>query len=295
MKKISFAVIAAFGLMSGAVSAQGLSGAVTFSGGSSKLSGVPGSANSLGLSGEISTVSPSGFTFDAMLDAGRLKEGGFSLNHTALGVGFGWTDGMTRGGVYADHHDLELGVLGDTLPVGNLQQFGLEGGYRSGDLDLSGFLGTGDDFTSYGAALQYAVAPGAVIGGHLTQSKLSSGGVRGHLTSAGIAGGYSFSNNFGVFAGLSRTSSPELEGHVNFSGLGAHYVLPTQQPVALSLELRSASAGALGLGGDKLTSTRLGVTIPFGERSSVMPRNSLAHNILNPKRNTLGQTLQNLY
>lgn len=295
MKKISFAVIAAFGLMSGAVSAQSMSGAATLSGGSTRLGGSAGSAGSLGLSGDMSVVSPNGFTFDALLDTGRLKEGGVSLSHTGVGVGFGWTDGMTRGGVYADHNELDASARGLTLPLGSLRQFGFEGGYRAGDVDISGFLGAGDDITSYGAAVQYAVAPGGVIGGHLTQSKLSSGGLRGHLTSAGVAGGYSFNDNFGVFAGISRASSPQLSGHVNFTGVGAHYMLPMQHPVALSLELRSASAGSLDLGADKLNSTRLGVTIPFGERSSVMPRNSLAHNILNPKRNTLGQTLQNLY
>ncbi|MCB5409038.1 porin family protein [Pseudogemmobacter faecipullorum] len=271
--------------------AQNFSGAVTLGYGLGEISDLSQDINSLTFNGSVNVQLGSGFSLGVRADYGAIDVKGLGVDIGANLLGANVAYQFDNGGwVGAYTENAEISV--DLLPINfGVTDFGVEGGYRFSGVDLSGFVGKSTDITSFGIAGKYE-ADGALLGASAMRSNVKFGGADLGVTAAGLAGAYNFSQGWGVFAGAGRTSLSEVDADLTTVGLGGSYAFEAAAtPVVVSLELARTKLEVGGLGSTDLDTVRLGVTVPFGNKGSVLPKNSVADAILNPGHTAISQTV----
>lgn len=298
--------------------AQDYSGAFTFGYSNGSVSvpgglpaGVSVDVDAITLHGTLAVQFPDGFRMGARMvhisPDGTLKTPGGSISATDLvgnielretELNFGYT--LASGawfGVYSE----DTAVSIEALPLVSISHhsYGIEGGTNFSGVDVRGFVGSGNDVTSYGVSAQYATNQ-FVVGGNYMHSDVSlpGAGTIAKLDNFGIAGAYQINPQFGVFAGVARTTASDavglgLEAGLTSYGLGVSYDMSSlvNMPLIASVEYGGTKLDVTGAGDiGSIDGFTLGVTIPMGNNQSTVPANSVAGAVLAPTHNVISQT-----
>lgn len=285
--KIAAIFATALSVVPAVAMAQDASGALTFGYAHGNLGGgVKPSA--LTFDGIVNVGLGNNLSLNARANTGRIKVNGLPGSVSTHVLGLGLSYALGNGGWVGGF--IENGNVGlSTLPVNfGYTQYGIEGGYKLGGVDVAGFIGYSTDVTSVGISGKYSDGARYQVGGALISSRIDLGGAKQNTNFAGLAGAYAVTSDINVFGGVGRTGLSGL-GNLTTVGLGLSYGLgETMANSTLSLELaRSSVSGGLA----DMNSVRVGVTIPLGGNRTTVPQNSVAGSILNPGKNTISQTV----
>lgn len=295
--------------------AQDYSGAFTIGYGSASVSSdfiPPGESidmTELTAHGDLSVQFPDGFRLGARFYhiSPDIDISGFppspNLQVRGSELNFGYT--MPSGAwfaVYAEEFDVNVNdePLLSLISIGQ-HYYGIEGGTTYGGVDVSAFVGKGNDVTSYGVAAQYATNQ-FVVGGNYMHSDIAifpgSPSVDADLDNYGIAGAYQINPQFGVFAGAGMTKgtisiAPGDDATITAYGIGVSYDMSSfvNLPMIVSVEYAGTQLDVSGTDVGTVDGFRLGLTMPLGSstRSINVPGNSVAHSILNPTHSAITQ------
>ena len=271
--------------------AQDFSGAVTLGYGLGELSDFDQKINSLTFSGAVNVQLDSNWSLGlranyAAIDIKNLPVD-VSANLLGANVAYAFGNGAWVG-VYTENSEVSV----DLLPINfGVTDFGVEGGYNKDGVEVSAFLGKSTDITSIGIGGKYALSEQAVVGASAIRSSLDFAGLELDVTAVGLAAAWTSSQGWGVFGGATRSSISDIDADLTTIGLGASYTFSAgNNPVAVSLEMARSDIEVMGFGTD-FDTVRLGVTIPFGNKGTVAPKNSVADAILNPTHSAVSQTI----
>lgn len=259
--------------------------------------------NSVTLHGTIQVQFPDGFRLGARLsyvnpEIKEIDELDLKLSGTELSAGYAMANGAWFG-VFSEQIDVTGGLDGvGTLPFNIGQHFyGVEGGTNVAGIAVKGFVGTGNDTTSYGVSGSYST-PQYAVGAYYTHSDvgLEVFGVDDiDLDSYGVGGVYNINQQFAVFGGVANTAVdiPGVSEDIDLMsyGIGVSYDLSNMVnlPLYTSLEYGGTRAS---IGSDldfDLDGFTVSVTVPMGGAASMVPENSVAAAALNPTHSALGQ------
>lgn len=290
-KSLKFILLAGVASLPLPALAQEFGGAITFGYGIGEISDLNTDIDSATIDGDISVDLGNGFSLGARgsyanIDIDMLP---IDISGNLLGLNAAYSfGGGAWMGAYTEHSDISI----DMLPVNfGLTHYGIEGGYKAANYGVSGFAGKGSDLTSYGIAASYNPMAGTVLGANAMRSELSFSGIDADISTYGVAAAHSFTGNFGVFAGVGRSTISGVDADLTTYGIGGSYTFTQlQSPIVASLELARTDLNMGGSGTD-FDTVRLGLTFPFGNKASVVPNNSVAGAILNPSHSAISQTV----
>lgn len=269
------------------VQAETVTGALTLS--YSQHSSDFGDMNSL--DGRLAVAMDNGLSFGVDLGHSTMSQDGapvdFEAEYYAFDASYGFGNGMSAG-IFLDR--LSMGVDGIPIEI-TLKTNGLTFGYEGNGFEGEAFYGQTDigipimttmpDIENYGINGRYTGMAGLVAGAAFHRAHLSQGGSSTDIDFAGIAATYLVNDSLMVFGGYSQLDNEVLTGDLDSFGLGVSYDLGAQMGFATSVSLE---AGRVSQGGDDLDVIRLGLTVPLGKSGPVLPMNSVADAVLNPRR-----------
>lgn len=293
--------VAAFAMLPVVAVAQSVSGVATIGYGASNISGIDQGLDTLsvGASGELDMGN--GLSFGLNLTGASVGIDGVPFDVTALmfglDVNYAFANGFSVGS-YIENSTFSADLLPYDL---TLKSFGINAGYETGNLEVGGFAGIsetspdvglmGIDIRDIGVTAQFAVSSQALVGGSFVRTTLSGGGDSVDVDSIGLAGSYAFSNGWGVFGGVSRTSADLGSSEdITSVGLGATYDISNTLSVPASLSLEFARS-TTSLADESMDTVRLGITFPYGKAGKALPLNSVASAVLNPRGSAVLNTL----
>lgn len=222
-----------------------------------------------------STMSPDGAPFD------------FNAEFYSLEASYGFGNGF-RAGVFADRLSMGADVI---IPFDiTLKTNGLSLGYEGNGFEAEAFIGRTSispalifppsvDIDNYGISGHYTGIEGLDVGAAFLRARLTDGVNSEDMDFVGVAATYMVSDSLMVFGGAGQLDIFGSEGLDSF-GLGVSYNLGAQMGFASSV---SFEYGQTSMGGDDLDVIRIGLTIPLGKSGPVLPMNSVADSILNPR------------
>lgn len=244
--------------------------------------------NALGFRGAVNVQFSDGFRMGARLMHGAVEYTGpdgstmGEDNLRGAEVNFGYT--MANGAWFGVYYE-DYGPVGPLGPSSSHYTYGIEGGTNFRGVDVHGFIGTGDDVTSYGVGGQYATDR-FTVGGSFIRSEPSDSSMSGWMNNIGVAGAYQINQQFGVFAGANRATSNSSSGNFNTYGLGVSYDLSglVRLPLVASIEYVGWRVDD-----EKSDGFSVGLTIPLGSNRSNVPMNSVAGHVLVPAHDAINQ------
>lgn len=254
-----------------------------------------GDMSTTGVDGRLAVDMDNGLSFGVDLGHSTMSVDGapFDFNAEFMSVSAGYRLGNgLRAGVFADR--LTLGV--DVAPVDiTLKTNGVELGYAGNGYEVDAFFGktslsvpfVSGDIDNLGVSAHYTGVEGLDVGATFLRARLSDGGASADIDFKGAAATYMVNSSVMVFGGIGQLDS-EFLGEVDSIGLGASYDLGAMTGFASSLSLE---VGRTSLDGSDLDVIRLGLSIPLGKSGPVLPMNSVADAILNPRHGALNAGL----
>ena len=135
------------------------------------------------------------------------------------------------------------------------------------------------DIENLGVSGHYTGVEGLDVGATFLRSRLSNGGFSEDIDFKGAAATYMVSDSLMVFGGVGQLDLLGI-GDIDSMGLGVSYDLGAKMGFASSVSLE---LGRTSLNGTDLDVIRLGLTVPLGKSGPVLPMNSVADAILNPR------------
>ena len=288
----SFAYLMAAGLMAlpSVAAAQTATGALTLNLAQHEEEGMTFAA--IGFDGIVNAKMNDVVNLNARGNVVNL-DGDVTLSHLSFGLSRRVSDSGWAG-VFIDRSDASIDFGIGTLS-GGFTSLGIEGGVKSGALDLGVFIGTDGDMTSYGLAAKFTQSSTYQLGASLMRSQIDDFDESVGLNFAGIAGVTALNKDLLLFTGLGHSSLSALDLKGTTFGMGLSYNLGGEGGYsALSLEVSHSNASFFDVDGSG-TTIRLGLTIPFGGTRGFVPQNSVAGAILNPTHNALSQTILTQY
>jgi Gram-negative porin len=225
----------------------------------------------------------------------------FDLTGEFIGIdgAYRFTNGMSLG-AYAEQLNLGIDVLTDDL---SLKSYGLTAGYAMDSLDLGAFVGAsstspdlGIDVSNYGLTAKYSASPQLTFGGAYLNANLESGGTDVDVGFTGIAATYAVTESVMAFGGFSRSSIDLADIDIDTMGIGVGYDLTQMAGFAstVSLELARTTLSS-GSSDSDLDTLRFGVSFPLGQKGTVLPMNSVADSILNPRHGAVNAALTSAF
>ncbi|MGI3165509.1 hypothetical protein [Pseudooceanicola sp. 200-1SW] len=295
IKSVAFGALLS-GLAGAAAAQISFDGAVTlgyaWGEGKGQLDGAPDiNAPTLDVAGTLSFGN--GFDLGMGLTVGTLDIDGVSTDLDLSYVGLTPTYTFSNGayvGVYAERTKLDLGFADASAT-----SFGLLGGYTTGAMDVSAFIGqtetdpdlpSGVDVTDWGVSGTYLVSEDLLVGGGLARSRLDMSGTEIDMDMLKIGAAYDY-NGFTVFGGGAFGSVEVVD--VTILGVGVAYDMSSMinMPLSASVEYTSNEIDMLGTDGG-YDVWKFGLTFPLGDKSGpVVPQNSVAAGAFDPRSNSL--------
>jgi hypothetical protein len=267
-----------------AVQAQSITGGITLSYTSQEADGLD--QDTTGLDGRMKVAFDNGFSFGLQLGRSETSLEGTSAElegeFYALDGNYRFANGM-RVGAFTER--LTIGV--DLVPTDvSLDTDGVLLGYEGNGFDVEAFVGTTSvdlisfiDVDNYGITASYTGKPGLEVGGAFLRARLSSGGTSENIDFTGIAATYAFNTSYMVFGGFAK-SDFFIGDSLDSMGLGLGYDLGELAGFSSTVSLELARTD---LGGDDIDTVRFGLTVPLGKKGPMLPLNSVADSVLNPR------------
>ena len=200
-----------------------------------------------------------------------------------LDAKYAFGNGMSAG-IYMDRFSVGLGGIPIEL---TLKSKGVTVGYEGNGFKGEAFYGSTDitsvDINNFGISGSYTGMEGLEVGAAFHRADIDLGGSSGNLDFSGLAATYLATPSLMVFGGAGQLDLAGL-GDLDTLGLGVSYSIGGNSGFASSVSLE---VGRTSLDGDDLDVVRLGLTIPLGKSGPVLPMNSVADSILNPRRGAL--------
>lgn len=252
-----------------------------------ELSNDFGDMETKGLDGRVGIDMDNGFSFGIEMGQSSMSVTGVPVDLEAefygLNAKYGFGNGMSAG-VFMDRFSVGI----DGLPIElTLKTNGVTFDYEGNGFEAEVFYGTTDitslDVDNYGVAGSYTGVEGLEIGAAFHRAQLSMGGDSADLDFSGVAGTYLVTPSLMVFGGTGQLDLLGL-GDLDSTGLGVSYGLGAGAGFSTSLSLEVARTA---LEGENLDVIRVGLTIPLGKQGPVLPMNSVADSILNPRHGAL--------
>lgn len=248
---------------------------------------------STGLDGRLAIKMDNGLSFGIDLGHSTWSEEGAPgdrfAQYYAFNARYGFGNGMSAG-VFVDR--VSLGADGSPVEI-TLNMEGLTFGYEGNRLEGEVFYGQTDiggfpvifpiDIEDYGMNARYTSMAGLTIGAAFHRARLSQGSISKQLELTGVAATYLINDSlmaFGGFGGYSETTTGLSTREVDSLGLGVSYDLGASMGIGSSVSLE---LGRLSEGIDHINVVRLGLTFPLGKAGPVLPMNSVADAVLNPR------------
>lgn len=246
-----------------------------------------GDMTTTGLDGRMVIDMENGLTFGLDLGQSSMSVDGIPIDIESdfygLNAKYAFGNGMNAG-VYMDRFAIGL----DGIPIElTLKSKGVTLGYVGNGFEAEAFYGNTDvimvDIDNFGVAGSYTGMEGLELGAVYHRSRLSIGGSSENLDFKGVAGTYMATPSLMVFGGFGTLDVLGM-GDLDSMGLGISYDLAGATGFASSLSLEY---GQTSLDGLDLDVIRVGWTIPLGKKGAVLPMNSVADSILNPRHGAL--------
>lgn len=250
------------------------------------------SMDTKGLDGRLNVDMDNGLSFGFDIGRSNMSQTGvpvdFEAEFYSVDARYRFGNGFSAG-VFADR--LSMGI--DLLPIDlTIKTNGFILGYETSDFTVEGIVGSTDvgfflvvlpdvDIKNYGITGRYTGVEGLNVGATFLRAHLTDGTDSEDIDFAGVAGTYMVHESLMVFAGASSLDMSLGGDNLDAFGLGLSYDLSAQLGFASSV---SFEYGQTSMGGDGLDVMRLGLTIPLGKAGPVLPMNSVADAILNPRR-----------
>lgn len=289
MKKIAAILMSVAMTVPGIALAETASGALTLGYDAAKTAG--GRARALTFDGIVAVGLGNNLTLNARANALRGKINGVPGRLEARVLGLGLAYSLGNGGWIGA--SLENGGVGLTGVFGTLDytQLGLEGGFKAGGVDVTGYVVQSSEVDSIGFSAKLSQAGRYQIGGGAIHSSIDTGAGKQGANYLGLAGVMNVAPSVSVFGGVAHTTVNGTGADMTSFGLGAAYDFGSAMGgSSVSLELGRTNLNAGGASGH-LNMVRVGLTIPLGRASSAVPQNSVAGAVLNPTKNTVSQTV----
>lgn len=268
-----------------AASAETVTGGLTLS--YTEHSNDFGEMSTKGLDGRLAIDMDSGLSFGIELGQSSMEMDGIPIDiegdFYGLDASYAFGNGMSAG-LFMEKFSVGL----DGIPIElSLESKGVTFGYEGNGYSLDAFVGNTDiimiDVDNFGISGSYTGTENLEIGAAFHRARLSMGGSSENLDFSGVAATYQVAPNFLVFGGVGSLDLAGL-GDLDSMGLGVSYGLNPSAGFAASLSLE---VGKTSLGDTDLDVIRLGLTVPLGKSGAVLPMNSVADSVLNPRRGAL--------
>ncbi len=231
-----------------------------------------------------------GLTFGADLGLARLSSDGdhLTLSNVALRGSYGFAGGLSLGG-YLEAAHIGLGG-GDSS---NIRSYGIEGGFARGAYSLAAYVGASkfndifdEDTTDYGIRFAWQPDQRAAVWALAQRTEPNDSASGSGVTQLGLAGAFAFNAQWTGFGGLTRASTDGSK--LTAGSLGVAYDLSQSTPIPaiLGLELSRLQSDD---GGDNISANtlRISLSFPLGGRRPVVPLDSLAEGVRNPRHSAL--------
>jgi hypothetical protein len=278
-----------------ALLAQTITGGLTLSFTQQDSSGAE--MDTKGLDGRMETDFGNGFTFGLDVGVSKMSQNGSTLDvdgeFFGIDGGYRFGNGMTAG-LFVDRLTLGLGGLIDVT----LKTQGLSVGYETDSIDVEAFLGNSSlslplpfDVDNIGLTASYTGTPGLEVGGSFLRAEISAGGFSEDIDFKGLAASYVMKDSFILFGGMSRTDLAGLTD-LDTIGLGVGYDLSSVAGFASTVSLEAANTD---FGPSDIDTLRLGLTLPMGKKGPMVPLNSVADSVLNPRNGALNAALTSAF
>lgn len=272
-----------------AVQAETVTGALTLS--YTRHSQDSSEMNTTGLDGRLDVAMDSGLSFGIDLGHATMSPDGapfdFEAEFYAFEADYAFGNGMSAG-VFMDR--LTMGIDGVPIDV-TLKTNGLTFGYAGSGFEGEAFIGQTDisffilpptiDIKNYGVNGSYTGMAGLEVGAAFHRARLSDGGFSEDIDFSGVAATYLINDSLMVFGGFGQLDSAAFLGNLDSVGLGVSYDFGTKMGFASSVSLELGRVSQDGFDQDVV---RLGLTVPLGKTGPVLPMNSVADAVLNPRR-----------
>lgn len=241
-----------------------------------------------GVDGRMKVDFENGFTFGITAGKSKTSQSGSPVEldgeFFSLEGGYRFSNGI-KVGAFADR--LTIGV--NLLPIDlSLKTNGLSLGYEGNGYEVEAFVGDTTlsplvlpfDVRNVGLTASYTGTPGLEVGGAFLRAELSDGSASENIDFKGVAATYVFKDSFMVFGGIAKSDFFDTLA-LDTTGIGVGYDLgpATGFSSTLSLELARTDSG----GSSDIDTVRIGLTVPFGKKGPMLPMNSVADSILNPR------------
>lgn len=316
LRKFSVLTVAISSVSPLAATAQDFSGALTLGYSHSDIPDADARLNGLSLDGRLAYGIDNGITFGTRFNTFRLDAANADLDITgtlmAIDASYAVSDAFSAG-IFYEHAEAGMSMMGTSISsVIASNTYGIEGSYKTGALELGGFVaastpggllgaglaGSGLDIRHVGLSAAYVPGNDLTVGGSFINTNLDSGaaGIDVDIKYLGLAAVYGLNDSYTLFGGVSRTWLNEsgMDADLTTIGLGLSYDLGAMagMPLSASVELARTTPD-FGGGSTDINSLRLGLTIPLGGNAASAPLNSTADAILNPSHSAITQTVLN--
>lgn len=244
-----------------------------------------------GIDGRLAVDMDNGLSFGVEIGSSTMSQDGAPFDYEAefysVDASYRFGNGF-RAGLYADR--LSMGI--DLLPIDmTLKTNGVTLGYAGNGFDVEGIFGQTSmsipfmmmpvDISNYGIVARYTGMDKLVAGATFLRANISNGVEDENIDFRGVAATYEINDRLMVFGGAGQMNMPILMGDLNSFGLGVSYDIGASMGYSASL---SAEFGRLtNDSSDHQNVLRVGLTIPLGKSGPVLPMNSVADAILNPR------------
>ena len=288
------AIALALSAAPGALHAQTVTGGLTLS--FTQQSAEGEDIDTKGLDGRMRTDFGNGFTFGLEVGVSKMSQGGstFDVDGEFIGLDGGYRFGNgLKGGVFADRLTLGVDIIDITLKTN-----GVYLGYENNGIDVEAFVGNSSlslplpfEVDNVGVSATYSGFSGLELGGAFLRAEISSGGSSENIDFKGLAASYVLQDSFILFGGMSRTSLAGLTD-IDTTGIGVGYDLSSVAGFASTVSLEAAQTD---LGPTNIDTVRLGLTLPMGKKGPMVPMNSVADSVLNPRAGALNAALTSAF
>ncbi|MFO1203137.1 MAG: hypothetical protein U1E58_10940 [Tabrizicola sp.] len=296
MKHGAIVVLAALAAPS-AILADTVTGALTLSYTQQDASG--SQMDTKGVDGRMKIDLDNGLSFGLDVGKSTMSQDGspieISGEYIGLKAGYRFGNGF-KAGAFADR--LTIGF--NLSPIDfSLNTNGMSLGYEGSGFDVEAFVGNTSsnlplpfDIENRGVTARYTGVQGLDVGGTFLRATLSSGGASEDIDFKGLAATYSFSDAFMVFGGVAR-SDFFLAGNLDSTGIGVAYDLGPMTGFSSTVSLEVAKTD-MGIGTD-IDTVRLGLSVPLGKKGPILPMNSVADSILNPRHGAFNAAITSAF
>lgn len=270
-----------------AVQAETVTGGLTLSYTQHSVDAFGVELDSTGLDGRLAIDMENNLSFGIEIGQSSTSLDGIPIDLEAEFYGFdtsyAFGNGMSAG-LYMDR--FAIGLEGIPIEL-TLKSKGITFDYVGNGFTAEAFYGTTDvilvDIDNFGISGSYTGMEGLEIGAVFHRANLSLGGSSANLDFKGVAATYMATPSLMVFGGVGTLDVAGL-GELDSKGIGVSYDLGASMGFSSSISLE---VGQTSLGGLDADVIRAGWSIPLGKKGAVLPMNSVADSILNPRRGAL--------